>query len=144
MRHPPRSITILRPGGLMRADSPAAMVVTTWLLIAQKLAETTPTEVDRIIRKAYQRTGRAGPEVRFVRIRGFGPPSGPRPVAKPATGQQQPPDRHYRWWVRFGPGSIAVALPNGVARPDVAADQGVDRREGAAAGDATSLWNRRV
>jgi hypothetical protein len=44
--------------------------VTTWLLIMQKLAEVTPTEPEKPIRKAYQRTGRQAPEVRLVRLRG--------------------------------------------------------------------------
>jgi hypothetical protein len=107
----PRSITMIRPEDLIGADSPAALVVTTWLLIAQKLAETTPTEVDRTIRKAYQRSGRTAPEVRLVRIRGTATPSGPRTVTKTATGDPQAPDRQYRWWVRghwrnqaYGPG----------------------------------------
>jgi hypothetical protein len=54
---------VLPPGG------PAAPLVATWLLIAQKAAETVPVELDRATRRAYARQQRPAPEVRIVRIR---------------------------------------------------------------------------
>jgi hypothetical protein len=93
------------------ATDATATLAATWLLIAQKLAETTPSEVDRTIRKAYQRSGRPAPQVRLVRIRGTR-----RTSATSSTPPQQPADkpsveRAYRWWVRghwrnqpYGPG----------------------------------------
>lgn len=94
---------------MIDATSPAGTVIATWLLIAQKLTETTPIDVDKTIRKAYQRAGRPAPDVRLVRIRGTAPAAAPRTAHQPDD--QTSPDCGYRWWVRghwrnqpYGPG----------------------------------------
>jgi len=46
-----------------------ALLLATWLLIAQKAAETVPAEVDKAVRKRYARAKRPLPDVRIVRIR---------------------------------------------------------------------------
>src|SRR5262249_8010527 len=70
-----------------------------WLLIAQRLAEQTPVDVGRTIRRAYQRSGRPAPDVRLVQLKGA-PTSGDN-QARPAAGRaDQRPDRQFRWWVR--------------------------------------------
>jgi len=46
-----------------------AILLATWLLIAQKAAETVAAEVDKTVRKRYARTKRPLPDVRIVRIR---------------------------------------------------------------------------
>jgi hypothetical protein len=56
-------------GQVLSAGGPAAPLVATWLLIAQKAAETVPVELDRATRRAYGRQQRPVPEVRVVRIR---------------------------------------------------------------------------
>jgi hypothetical protein len=93
------------------ATDPAATLIATWLLIAQKLAEATPSEVDKSIRKAYQRTGRPAPQVRLVRIRGHRTASDATPSAPQQAGDRPGVERQYRWWVRghwrnqpYGPG----------------------------------------
>jgi len=104
----PRTHTHLPAGDLVDAGSPAGVVVATWLLIAQRLAETAPVAVDKAVRKAYQRAGRPAPQVRLVRIRGaHATGSGTRRAA----GDQDGPQREFRWWVRgywrnqpYGPG----------------------------------------
>jgi len=50
-------------------DHSCAILLATWLLIAQKAAETVPAEVDKTIRKRYARANRPLPDVRIVRIR---------------------------------------------------------------------------
>ena len=109
----PRVHAHLPAGDPVDADSPAAVVVATWLLIAQRLAETTPVQVDKAIRKAYQRAGRPAPDVRLVRIRGAHPT---RHTGGPVTpqrfnGERPATPREYRWWVKahwrqqpYGPG----------------------------------------
>jgi hypothetical protein len=74
------------------------VVVATWLLIAQRLAETAPALVDRSIRKAYQRPGRPAPEVRLVRIRGANLTGS---VMRRPAGDQDSTHREFRWWVRL-------------------------------------------
>ncbi len=54
---------VLAPGG------PAAPLLATWLLIAQKAAEAVPVELDKATRRAYARQQRPAPEVHLVRIR---------------------------------------------------------------------------
>jgi hypothetical protein len=107
----PRTHTHLPPGVPIDANDPAAVIVTTWLLIAQRLTETTEVEVDKTIRRAYQRAGRPAPEVRLVRIRGNSPARRTAGSAadRTAGGQQ----REYRWWVKahwrqqpYGPGRV--------------------------------------
>ena len=103
----------LPPVDPVDADSPAAVMVATWLLIAQRLAETTPVQVDKAIRKAYQRAGRPAPDVRLVRIRGTHPArhtGGPVPPPR-FNGERPSTPREYRWWVKahwrqqpYGPG----------------------------------------
>jgi hypothetical protein len=57
------------PGHALPADGPAAPLLATWLLIAQRAVETVPAELDRATRRAYQRRARPAPEVRIVRIK---------------------------------------------------------------------------
>ncbi|MEU7874272.1 hypothetical protein [Dactylosporangium sp. NPDC049140] len=109
----PRVHAQLPPGEPVDASSPAAALVTTWLLIAQRLTETTPAPVDKAIRKAYRRNGRPDPEVRLVRIRGA---STVRPAGDAASPHRSADDRparsrDHRWWVKahwrgqpYGPG----------------------------------------
>lgn len=88
---------------------PIGPLVTTWLLIAQQVAETTPAKLPTAVRKAYQRSQRKPPDVRLVRIK-------PRPQSSddtaPAAGGvsgRAKPD--HRYWVTghprnqaYGPG----------------------------------------
>ncbi|MFJ6949987.1 hypothetical protein [Micromonospora aurantiaca (nom. illeg.)] len=57
------------------ADSPpdgrSAILLATWLLIAQRAAEDVPAEIDKAIRKKYARAQRPLPDVRIVRIRTY-------------------------------------------------------------------------
>ncbi len=108
----PRVHAHLPPGHPVDARSPAAVLVATWLLIAQRLTETSPVEVDKAIRKAYQRSGRPAPEVRLVRIRGANPtrPGGGSEFRN-LGGKRQSMPHEYRWWVKahwrrqpYGPG----------------------------------------
>ncbi|MGK5740113.1 hypothetical protein [Micromonospora sp. URMC 103] len=48
---------------------PAAALVATWLLVAQKAADITEADVGKALRKRYARTNRPAQEVRIVRIR---------------------------------------------------------------------------
>ena len=97
-------------GDLLDTSSPARVLVTAWLLIAQRLAEQTPADVDRTIRKAYQRGGRPAPDVRLVQLRGA--TASRDSQTRPAAGRaDQGRDREFRWWVRghwrnqaYGPG----------------------------------------
>jgi hypothetical protein len=66
------------PGHALPHGGPAAPLVATWLLIAQKAVETLPAKVDRATRRAYQRQARPAPEVRIVRIK-------PRPTRRGNT-----------------------------------------------------------
>ncbi|MEH1130378.1 hypothetical protein [Micromonospora sp. CPCC 206061] len=50
-------------------DHGSAILLATWLLIAQKAGETAPAEIDKTIRKRYARAKRPLPDVRIVRIR---------------------------------------------------------------------------
>jgi hypothetical protein len=103
----PRYATRLGASATVAAGDPAAFVVATWLLIGQKLAESVPVSVDKSIRKAYQRTGRATPEVRLIRMRG----TTAAPAGATSAGGAGGGPREYRWWVRghwrnqpYGPG----------------------------------------
>ena len=51
------------------AHDGCAILLATWLLIAQKAAETVPAEIDKTVRKRYARANRPLPDVRIVRIR---------------------------------------------------------------------------
>jgi hypothetical protein len=93
----PRTHTHLAPGELVDTGSPAGVLVATWLLIAQRLAETAPAAVDKAVRKAYQRTGRPAPDVRLIRIRGAH--TAGSATRRPA-GDQDSPQREFRWWVK--------------------------------------------
>ena len=110
----PRIHEHLPPGNPVDAASPAAVLVATWLLIAQRLAETTPVDVGKAIRKAYQRSGRPAPDVRLVRIRGTDPPrptSATTPPARSGEGQSTP--HEYRWWVRLSVGKSKGSATTG-------------------------------
>jgi hypothetical protein len=65
----PTCLVEVTAGQLLPAGGPAAPLIATWLLIAQKAAETVPVEPDRATRRAYARQQRPAPEVRIVRIR---------------------------------------------------------------------------
>lgn len=94
---------------VITSDDPLAALVTTWLLIAQQLAQPQPTVVDPSIRKAYQRSRRTPPEVRLVQIKARPtPPQLPRPTASSPSGRAKP---DHRFWVTehernqaYGPG----------------------------------------
>lgn len=103
----PAFAVTLRPGQPVTATHPAAPLLTTWRLIRQRLAETTPVKVDISIRRAYRRARRPEPEVALVRIRGTRPRSAPAQH----TGTSGESERDYRWWVTphwrrqpYGPG----------------------------------------
>lgn len=66
----PLHTTTVTEGGVLPGDDRTAPLIVTWLLIAQKIAEDVPAEVDPRIRKAYARSQRPLPDVRVVRIRG--------------------------------------------------------------------------
>jgi hypothetical protein len=108
----PRSHRHMPAGAPVDADdSTTAVVVATWLLIAQKLAETVESDVDRSIRRAYQRSGRPAPQVRLVRIRGSASPSNATAGTPQRSTDAPTVERTYRWWVRghwrnqpYGPG----------------------------------------
>jgi hypothetical protein len=87
------------------------VLVATWLLIAQRLAETTPVEVDKAIRKAYQRAGRPTPDVALVRIRGTNPTRRSGTATHRSDDDRPRTPHEYRWWVKahwrqlaYGPG----------------------------------------
>ncbi|MFC7762704.1 hypothetical protein ACFQY4_35145 [Catellatospora bangladeshensis] len=50
-------------------DNHSAILLATWLLIAQKAAEDVPVEIDKAVRKKYARAQRPLPDVRIVRVR---------------------------------------------------------------------------
>jgi hypothetical protein len=50
-------------------DHGSTILLATWLLIAQKAAETVPADIDKTVRKRYARAKRPLPDVRIVRIR---------------------------------------------------------------------------
>lgn len=50
-------------------DHGSAILLATWLLIAQKAAETVPAQVDKTVRKRYAHAKRPLPDIRIVRIR---------------------------------------------------------------------------
>ncbi|WP_426502853.1 hypothetical protein ACPPVO_35145 [Dactylosporangium sp. McL0621] len=108
----PRMHTTLASDTTVDATGPGAVLVVTWLLIAQRVAETVPADIDTTIRKAYQRIGRPAPQVQLVRIRGaaHNPVDRPGEAGGGTAGQDRIP-RAYRWWVRahwrqqpYGPG----------------------------------------
>jgi hypothetical protein len=97
----------LRPGQPVTATHPAAALLTTWRLIRQRLAETTPAKIDTSIRRTYQRARRPEPEVALVRIRGTRSTS----ASTRRTGTSAGTERDHRWWVTphwryqpYGPG----------------------------------------
>ncbi|MFI7598253.1 hypothetical protein [Actinoplanes sp. NPDC049681] len=103
----PAFAVTLRPGQPVTATHPAAPLLTTWRLIRQRLAETTPAKVDTSIRRAYRRAQRPEPDVALVRIRGTRSSSAPAQH----TGVSGQSERDYRWWVAphwrhqpYGPG----------------------------------------
>ncbi|WP_433221851.1 hypothetical protein ACQP00_21855 [Dactylosporangium sp. CS-047395] len=108
----PRVHTRLEPGVPVDAACPVAVLIVTWLLIAQRVAETVPAAIDKTVRKAYLRSGRPAPAVQLVRIRGTGRSEQDRTddAGRGPGGQERAP-RAYRWWVRahwrqqpYGPG----------------------------------------
>ncbi|HEY2671087.1 MAG TPA: hypothetical protein VGJ07_12025 [Rugosimonospora sp.] len=66
----PINTALVTEHGTLPGTDPSAPLVATWLLIAQKVAETAPADVDPGIRRAYARANRPQPEVRVLRIRG--------------------------------------------------------------------------
>ncbi|WP_285689970.1 hypothetical protein [Actinoplanes sp. NBRC 103695] len=91
----PAFAVTLRPGQPVTATHPAAALLTTWRLIRQRLAETTPAKVDRSISRAYRRTRRPEPEVALLRIRGTRSTSISTRHASTSGGTEH----EYRWWV---------------------------------------------
>jgi hypothetical protein len=82
---------------VVNGSDPLAALVTSWLLIAQRLAEAQPTPVAPPIRKAYARAHRPAPEVRLVRItptRSSSP--SPGTSDRTSTGRATP---DHRFWV---------------------------------------------
>jgi hypothetical protein len=65
----PTRLVEVTPRQTLSHDGPAAPLLATWLLIAQKAAEAVPVELDKATRRAYARQQRPAPEVRLVRIR---------------------------------------------------------------------------
>ena len=88
---------------------PLGPLITTWLLIKQKMAEIVPAKLPKGTTKAYQRSNRPAPEVRIVGIR---PPSVPTvPREKEAEGRRERAKPDHRFWVSgherqqaYGPG----------------------------------------
>jgi hypothetical protein len=80
-------------------------LVATWLLIDQPtFTDIDPTAVDKRIRRAYARAGRAAPQVRLVRLR-------PRTGSPASPGGSAAREYTHRWWVDpywrdqpYGPG----------------------------------------
>jgi hypothetical protein len=67
---PMRTIQLhLEQPGPDRDANPAAVLLATWLLIAQKAAETTLADIGKTTRKSYARANRPLPDVRIVHIR---------------------------------------------------------------------------
>ncbi len=105
----PIHATHLSAGKPVNGADPLATLITTWLLIAQRLTETEPVAADPSIRKAYARARRPQPQVRLVRIR---PPRAADPPE--TTGLRVPSGRatpDHRYWVSgherqqpYGPG----------------------------------------
>ena len=102
----PTRTTHVEQHALLPTGDPAAILIATWLLIAQKLAETTPAAIDPAIRKAYARAKRPAPDVRVVRIRPHTRTDGQRTT----TAERQPTYKG-RFWVSghwrnqaYGPG----------------------------------------
>ncbi len=101
----PMTTTTVATNGLLNENDPAAPLVGTWLLIAQKVAEAVPVDIDPGLRKSYARAKRTLPDVRIVRIRA-------RPEQHKAAGTTSS-ERVYkgRFWVSahwrnqaYGPG----------------------------------------
>jgi hypothetical protein len=88
---------------------PLAPLITTWLLIKQEIGEAIPAKLPKGTAKAYQRSKRAAPDVRIVRIkprRASEPSRQPDPAANRTRAK---PD--HRYWVSgherqqaYGPG----------------------------------------
>lgn len=68
-------------------DHGSAILLATWLLIAQKAAEAVPAEVDKAVRKRYARTKRPLPDVRILRIRAHTQRDDTTNTATPGTGR---------------------------------------------------------
>ncbi|WP_279582851.1 hypothetical protein [Fodinicola feengrottensis] len=127
----PRSHIHLAPAQRVDARSAVSSLVTTWIFLAQRIAETRSIPVDKGVRKSYQRSGRPPAEVRLIRLTTAHRPD-PRmttPVqrapdqdnaALPAAATTDPPTdkkRRYdhRWWVAqhtrkqpYGPGRTQI------------------------------------
>jgi hypothetical protein len=94
---------VLPPGG------PAAPLLATWLLVAQKAAEAVPVGLDKATRRAYARQQRPAPEVRIVRIR-TRPGSRTRAGVVGGSGRGRAPLQEREWvgghWKQqaYGPG----------------------------------------
>ncbi len=68
-------------------DHSTAILLATWLLVAQKAAETIPADVHKAIRKRYTRANRPLPDVRIVRIRAHTQPDDTTNTAATGTGR---------------------------------------------------------
>ncbi|WP_238011548.1 hypothetical protein KZZ52_33630 [Dactylosporangium sp. AC04546] len=100
----------LHPDSVVNGDDPLGALIATWLLVAQKLSDTTPAPVEASIRKAYARTRRPAPEVRLIRIKPKRATPTARPTADAGGGNGRATPDH-RYWVSghqrnqaYGPG----------------------------------------
>ncbi|GAA1843240.1 hypothetical protein [Asanoa iriomotensis] len=66
---PMNAVSVADGQTIRGATEPTAALATTWVLIAQKLAEVRSSAASKAIGKAYARTGRPAPEVTLVSIR---------------------------------------------------------------------------
>lgn len=97
-------------GALLDGHHALGPLVTTWLLIAQQLAETTPAKLPKAVRRAYQRSQRPAPDVRLVQIKPTTRPPGVE-RAEPAGSDRSRAKPSHRFWVTghernqaYGPG----------------------------------------
>jgi len=88
---------------------PLGPLITTWLLIKQKMAEEVPAKLPKGTTKAYQRSNRPAPEVRIVGIKPHSVPS--VPTENEAEGKRERAKPDHRFWVSgherqqaYGPG----------------------------------------
>ncbi|MFI1995314.1 hypothetical protein [Actinoplanes sp. NPDC020271] len=89
---------------------PLGPLMTTWLLIKQRMAETIPAQLPKGIRKSYQRNKRPAPEVRIVQIRPRRT-TAPTPSDTPSASKKARAKPDHRFWVSgherqqaYGPG----------------------------------------
>ena len=68
-------------------DDRSAILLATWLLIAQKTAEEVPAEIDKTVRKKYARAQRPLPDLRIVRIRAHAQREDAAKTTAPETGR---------------------------------------------------------